>query len=119
MHLKHKENELRTMSSTVERMREDYAYNLQEALDKQHDRLTADRTSDIQNINARNEVLIRQLVDFQNAELRKLREQLLSADRMIREKEHVLSNLELHLQNVLPDREHLKWSEKERLANLS
>ena len=47
MHLKHKDNELRTIGSTLDRLREDNAYKLQEALDKQYDRMTLDRQHDI------------------------------------------------------------------------
>ena len=59
MLLKHKENELRTLGSTLDRAREDFSFKLEEALDKQHDRLIVDKQHEIQNINYRNEVLIK------------------------------------------------------------
>lgn len=62
--LKHKENELRTMQSNFDRAREDFTFRLQESLDKLHDRLAMEKHQDIQGINQRNEVLIKQLVDF-------------------------------------------------------
>ena len=64
MMLKHKDNELRTLSSNYDRTREDFTYRLQESLDRLHDRLTMEKHHDIQGINERNEVLIKQLVDF-------------------------------------------------------
>jgi hypothetical protein len=43
MLLKHKDNELRTLSSNYDRTREDFTYRLQESLDKLHDRLTLEK----------------------------------------------------------------------------
>jgi hypothetical protein len=88
--LKHKDNELRTLSSNYDRTREDFTYRLQESLDRLHDRLTMEKHHDIQGINERNEVLIKQLVDFQSQELRSLREQLLQTERSLRDKEFII-----------------------------
>lgn len=92
MVLKHKENELKTHTSNFERTSLDFAFRLQEALDKQHDKLTLEKHQEIQGINQRNEVLIKQLVDFQSTELRSLREQLLNAERALRDKDLLIQS---------------------------
>jgi len=74
MLLKHKDNELRTMASNYDRAREDFTFRLQESLDRLHDRLTMEKQQEMQITNQRNEVLIKQLVDFHSHELRSLRE---------------------------------------------
>jgi len=51
MLLKHKDNELRTLSSNYDRTREDFTYRLEESLDKLHDRLTLEKHQDMQGIN--------------------------------------------------------------------
>lgn len=79
----------------------------------------AEKHLDIQDINQRNEVLIKQLVDFHNSELRHLRDQLLNTERELRDKDMQIHVLEFKIRTGLPDAEELQWSEQERIANMN
>ena len=69
----------------MERVREDIAFQIQEAVDREQDRLSAEKQADIEAINRRNEMLIKSLVDNHCAEARRLREQLLEQERKARQ----------------------------------
>ena len=99
MLLKHKENELKQTMATSDRFREDFMYRLQESLDKQQDRYIMEKQQDIEGINQRNEALIKQLVESHNQELRNLREQMFKTDRLLRDKEIIISSLEFKLKH--------------------
>jgi len=86
--------------SQIERLNEDIQNRIQEALDRQSDRLANEKQSDLDAINRRNEQLIKQLVDNHSAETRQLRDLLLEQERKRREAESQLASLEIELRSV-------------------
>ena len=95
--LKHKESDLRQSNAQIERLNEDIQNRIQEALDRQSERLGNEKQADIDSMNRRNEQLIKQLVDSHSNETRQLRDLLLQQERKTREAEHNAGNLEIEL----------------------
>lgn len=95
--LRHKEAELRQAQALNERINEDMQAKIQEALDRQSDRLAKEKQQDLDSMNKRNEELIKQLVENHSAETRKLRELLLQQERKTRDADHVVCRLEMEL----------------------
>ena len=86
--------------SQVERLNEDIQSRIQEALDRQSDRLASEKQADMDAMNRRNEQLIKQLVESHSTETRQLRDMLLQQERKCREAEQNAGNLEIELRTV-------------------
>ena len=97
---KHKESDYRQAMSQVERLNEDIQSRIQEALDRQSDRLASEKQADMDAMNRRNEQLIKQLVESHSTETRQLRDMLLQQERKCREAEQNAGNLEIELRTV-------------------
>ena len=97
LNLKHKESDLRNANSQIERLNEDLQNRIQEALDRQSDRLGNEKQNDLDAMNRRNEQLIKQLVDNHAAETRQLRALLLEKEHRCREAEQQVGSLEIEL----------------------
>ena len=59
MKVRHKESDLRQSNAQIERLNEDIQSRIQEALDRQSDRLAQEKQSDLDAMNKRNEQLIK------------------------------------------------------------
>ena len=103
MNQRHKDSELREAKSNLDRVRDDIGFRIQEALNREQDRLSIEKQADIEAINHRNELLIKSLVDNHCAETRLLRNQLLNQERKQRDSEQLLINLEIELNHFKED----------------
>ena len=85
---KHKDSNLRVAQQKIDRLNEDIQNWINEALDKQSDRLAKEKQSDLDALNRRNEQLIAQLVASHTEETRQLRALLLEQEHKCRSAEH-------------------------------
>ena len=97
---RHKDADLRQANATIERLNEDLQSKIQEALDRQSERLATEKQNDLDSMNRRNEELIKSLVESHSSETRQLRELLLQQERKTRDAEHQLHSAELNLQSI-------------------